>query len=341
MKSLSRARIVVVGAGVLGLATAANLTQRGARVMVVDDAGCGPNASAVAAGMIAPGLEAALDAHGAEQAELYRRAADLWPRFAKDFALDYLRDGTDWRGRREPMAERLEALGVPFDAAASGLFLPGEGRVSARRSLEGLSAGCERISGKVEAVDGEAGRPAVVVDGRRLAADAVVLATGWRAYALAPTGWEGCLRRVTPVKGQILRLAGGGTAAVRRTVRNEGVYLVPTEGGVIVGATMEPGASDGEVDPVAIERLRLAAVSLEPALARASVSETLCGVRGALPDGLPMAGKLAPGLFVALAPRRNGWLLAPMVAGIVVAAISEEAAPEGAAAFRPDRFGPA
>jgi hypothetical protein len=58
------------------------------------------------------------------------------------------------------------------------------------------------------------------------------------------------------VKGQLLLLEGGGTGAVTRTVRNENVYLVPAGPGVIVGATMEPGVSDGRVDPSVIERLR-------------------------------------------------------------------------------------
>ncbi len=47
--------IVVVGAGVLGLCAAAELTRRGHDVRVIDPGG--PNASSVAAGMIAPALE--------------------------------------------------------------------------------------------------------------------------------------------------------------------------------------------------------------------------------------------------------------------------------------------
>ena len=46
--------ILVVGAGVLGLCTAAELARRGHAVTVVDPGGL--NASAVAAGMIAPAM---------------------------------------------------------------------------------------------------------------------------------------------------------------------------------------------------------------------------------------------------------------------------------------------
>ena len=41
------------------------------------------------------------------------------------------------------------------------------------------------------------------------------------------------------------------------------------------------------------------------------------GVRGATPDGLPMAGAAGQGLHLALGPRRNGWLLGPLVARVV------------------------
>jgi glycine oxidase len=68
----------------------------------------------------------------------------------------------------------------------------------------------------------------------------------------------------------------------------------------------------------------------------------VAGVRGAAPDGLPIAGALpVPGLFAATAPRRNGWLLAPMVAEVVAAAIAGETDALAGNAFRPDRFGPA
>ena len=62
------------------------------------------------------------------------------------------------------------------------------------------------------------------------------------------------------------------------------------------------------------------------------------GVRGASPDGLPMAGALGEGLFAALAPRRNGWLLAPAVARTVAGAIAGESKTAFSAAFDPLRF---
>jgi glycine oxidase len=59
------------------------------------------------------------------------------------------------------------------------------------------------------------------------------------------------------------------------------------------------------------------------------------GVRGATPDGLPLAGPVGQGLHVALAPRRNGWLLGPSVARVVAEGVEGG---EGLAAFDPLRF---
>ncbi|HEY8489273.1 MAG TPA: FAD-dependent oxidoreductase, partial [Thermaerobacter sp.] len=53
--------VVVVGAGLIGLATAFELARQGARVAVVEAGRPGSGASTVAAGMLAPGHEAKAD----------------------------------------------------------------------------------------------------------------------------------------------------------------------------------------------------------------------------------------------------------------------------------------
>jgi glycine oxidase len=63
------------------------------------------------------------------------------------------------------------------------------------------------------------------------------------------------------------------------------------------------------------------------------------GVRAATPDGLPMAGwSEAPGVALAAGPRRNGWLVAPLVARIVSACVTGRDAGPHAARLDPARF---
>jgi glycine oxidase len=165
----------------------------------------------------------------------------------------------------------------------------------------------------------------------------VVIATGWAAPALAePLGLAPGL--VRPIKGHILRLVGEGTDQLERVTRAPGVYLVPRPDGLVVGATMQPDRADVTIEPEVVEALHQAAAAVFPALAGAKVAEARAGVRGASPDGLPLVGAAgAPGVHLALAPRRNGWLLAPLVARSVAASLLGEDDPAGGA-FRPDRF---
>jgi glycine oxidase len=59
------------------------------------------------------------------------------------------------------------------------------------------------------------------------------------------------------------------------------------------------------------------------------------GVRYGLPDALPLVGASStPGVFLALGARRNGWLLAPLIAEALLEAISGDEA----GAFAPRRF---
>jgi glycine oxidase len=61
-------------------------------------------------------------------------------------------------------------------------------------------------------------------------------------------------------------------------------------------------------------------------------------VRGASPDSLPMAGRVGEGLHLALAPRRNGWLLGPLAALAVADAVEQRPPHPLAAALDPLRF---
>jgi glycine oxidase len=142
--------------------------------------------------------------------------------------------------------------------------------------------------------------------------EVVVLATGAASLpGLAPE-----LAALTPIKGQILRADRG--PATGPVIRGEGVYVCPGASPAI-GATMEFGRDDLGVDPAATEGLRRAAIRLRPELAGATLS-TEVGVRASTADGLPLVGWSAnPGVMLAVGARRNGWLLAPLVADLVAA----------------------
>jgi glycine oxidase len=82
---------------------------------------------------------------------------------------------------------------------------------------------------------------------------------------------------------------------------------------------MEAGRADRSVETPALERLRARAGKLIPTLADRPIRGA-AGVRASTPDALPMAGPSSlPGVMLALGARRNGWLLAPLIAETVCA----------------------
>jgi glycine oxidase len=62
-------------------------------------------------------------------------------------------------------------------------------------------------------------------------------------------------------------------------------------------------------------------------------------VRVTTPDGLPLVGwSRSPGVILAVGARRNGWLLAPLVANMVAAYVTDDNPGPDAAAMDARRF---
>jgi len=329
--------VIVIGAGVLGLCTAAELGARGHAVTVVDPGG--PNASAVAAGMLAPALESLLEDLPPERAALLKRARDLWPAVAETNGLKLHRDGADWRGADAATAlNRLQALGFEARQGDGGLTTSDDWRIDVGPALTALARapGVAVVRGRVARLTDEGRRWRVeAADGRVWFSPTVVLATGAEpAIAGLPDPVAAVVNAVQPVRGQLTAVA---TAAPPRVIRAPNVYVAPGEGGVVVGATMEPGRRD--LAPDAAESARQVEAGLALLGATGEAGAVRVGIRGATPDGLPLAGPTRePGLHLALAPRRNGWLMGPLVAQVVADGIEGRAPLVDAAALDPLRF---
>jgi len=341
MSSLSSLRVLVAGGGAVGSAVALAARRAGAEVTLADPAALGDNASGVAAGMLAPAFEAVLDPVSAGHFDLYRSARELWPAFAAGFGAEGLvqRCGALWvpaeAAGLDEMLGKLERIGARGEGVtparavelASGVAAPvgaaftdEDWRLDAHAALAGMRKALLGEGGVVRAarLTGFAPGRARLSD-NRVEADVVVLASG-----LAPLGFDDPpaeLGALTPIKGQILRAPDAGPRQ-GPVVRGPGVYIVPGADGPWIGATMQAGAADRAIDPDVTLELHAAAAGLFPALAGAGV-EALAGVRAATPDGLPLVGPCTrPGVLLALGARRNGWLLAPMIAEAVVGALA-------------------
>jgi glycine oxidase len=353
-------RVIIAGAGAVGSAIAATLAQRGATVIWADPAE-GDNASGVAAGMLAPAFEAALDGGGPETFALLKAARDQWTDLLASLGdpdvglwrggalwLDLPGAGgltvTDLKARFEALGAQAEAVSaatardflpsLPTDLTGA-LYTPEDWSLDPLLALAALrsaavSAGVEVIRERVIAFEGGAAR---LSDGRIVAADTLVLATGADTSPIAPE-----TAHLTPIKGHILRQALSGRQSSGPVLRGPGGYVCATASGVHVGATMEPGVSDRAVDPAVTRRLKAFGERLYPVLVGAEL-EARTGVRAATPDGLPLVGPSAtPGVLLAVGMRRNGWLLAPLVAEMIAAYLTGDNPGAHAAWLNPRRF---
>lgn len=318
-------KVTVAGAGALGLSVALALAEAGCEVTVYDPAPAA-NASAVAAGMIAPVFEAVLDAEAAPAFDLLLAARDLWPGFAARTGVELDRSGAmaagdeAWLARVAAALIRLGVHGIDLprrtaEALAPGLSAAIEAAVLVRedwRLEPGQAMAAMRDAAEAAGVRFRAKRALDAGDG-----DWLVVATGAdpRLSQIAPE-----LAHLTPIKGHILRLAGAPHGRV--SVRGEGIYAVPADGGLSLGATMEAGVSDPTPDPSQVELLLTAGAKLFPGVA-GMTPQVFTGVRAATRDGLPMVGlSQAKRVILAAGARRNGWLLAPLVARVAAACVT-------------------
>lgn len=331
-------RVTVAGAGVFGLASALALADAGCSVTVCDPGG--GNASSVAAGMIAPAFEAVLDETARPHLDLLMHARDLWPALAAragivlDRAGAMAVGGDAWLDELEGRFDALHMRPADLGAATARAMAPGlaepfrralltreDWRVDAAKALPALAAAATAAgvvfrTGKLRERDG---------------ADVLVVATG-ADPGLATLAPE--LTLLSPIKGHIVRLQASSVGVV---VRGQGVYAAPGEA-MVFGATMEAGVADDGVDAAKGEALRRAGLELFPGLADTPASVS-AGVRAATPDGLPMVGAGPAGVVLAVGARRNGWLLAPLVAQMVAAAATGRDLGPYAGRLDPARFG--
>ncbi len=329
--------VAIAGGGLIGLASALELAQRGAKVCVVDRGDRG-QASWAAAGILGPQSEV----HAPSPLlDLCRKSYALYPELVRRLGKDvgFRACGALHLAFTETEAAALEAqAGWQREAglrvqerrhpgAKLAVFLPDEGQVDNRKLLAALRDACAR------------GGVAFVQDScASLDRDRIELASGGeiraRRTVLCGGSWSGGLARlpVYPVRGQMLSLAVPPPDCV---VFGGGGYLVPREGRTLVGATSEEAGFDPT--PTSQGRAWLLDVAARHGLRNPEVLDHWAGLRPATDDGLPLFGALPSGALVATGHFRNGVLLTPISARVVAALALDEAPPVDLAPFRPDR----
>lgn len=372
-----RRRVVIIGAGVVGLGIAWRLAGR-AEVTVFDRGKAGSGATYAAAGMLA----ACCEAEPGEEAlvALGRESQSRWPSFAEELLgasgidVELRREGTlvlaltaDDQAEIVHRLEFQRRLDLPLDwlsAAATrarephlagkiagALYSPQDHQVDNRKLARALSIAAEKAGATIYEqrpvkeilVQGGRARGVVLEDGTTESADSIVLAAG--AWSRGIGGLPPDRRPpVRPIKGQMFALRMDPSAPLLNHVLwAPGAYLVPRrDGRLIVGATVEEKGFDKTITAGGLLTLLEAAWRAIPAVEELSVEEIWVGHRPGSRDDAPILGPgPLEGLFYATGHHRNGILLAPVTADAMARLVLDGVVEEEIRPFGLERFLPA
>ena len=342
--------VVVVGAGVVGCTVAYQLAKEGAVVTILEPRAPGQGATRASAGILAPDIEG----HGSSLLRLLgRRSIAMFDDFIAGLRADtgreiaYQRTGTFELAFSDEDVRRLQALAAAlthdriesrwlapseFDtiepnvskSAQGALLIPMHGFVGVTALTDAAAAAAQAYGATLVSGTGAIrifampnGCAGVEAMNATWEADRVVLAAG--SWSSMITIQDADQVPVKPIRGQLIQLKSE-LGRIRRVIWGPGGYLVPwPDGSVLVGSTVEDVGFDERHTDEAVAKLRAAAASLVPDLAKAELTSIRTGLRPKGPDDLPMLGhsKVVPGLIYATAHYRNGVMFAPLTVKLV------------------------
>ncbi|WP_258112605.1 glycine oxidase ThiO [Alicyclobacillus sp. SP_1] len=359
--------VIVIGGGVIGMSSAWRLAGTGRRVLLLERDRTGAEASSAAAGMLGAQLETSSPGPFfqlcLESRSLYQNYVDeLREETGVDAQLNHngiyqlalteteahaLQRRMEWQiqagGRAQFLSSREVYESEPLVARNFGaLYLPDDGNIHAPLLIRALSLAVKRTCTVLEGAEAisivthNSLDYTVSTHSEKYVTRTVVVATGAWAPHLLPS----LTGRIRPVKGQLLSIRPR-RATLQRTIFHHHTYLVPKrDGTIVVGATEDKEAGfNRDVRADAVQYLLDSAQQVAPGLSDAVFVRSWIGHRPGSEDAHPWIGELAesPQLHVAVGHFRNGILLAPVTANMLLDSIERRPWPVHWQAFHPAR----
>ena len=355
-------RVLVAGAGLVGLAAAYYLSGRGFAVHLLDP---GPFPSPTTTASL--GVLTHFNGGDDPLSRLYRQGhalhADLATRLREQTGIDVgwrPLGGLDLAGDETEIAELRESLafnlergcpaewveGAPLrqlepglsDRMLAGVYFPTDQRVDPAALCRALlQAACQQgarlsLGERVEAFGQEGEGVWVRTRSAEHRAEFLVLATGAWTGELGET--QGLSLPVRPVRGQHCRFSG---PLVHHLLRHQGAHLLPAGGELIAGATVEETGFELQTTAAAAERFtRLC----EQVLAQpVHLLAQYAGLRPKPKGGRPHLGRLQaqPRVLVAAGHYKSGILLGPLTGQLLADWIETGGPPPEMQRFAPER----
>ena len=364
--------VAIIGGGVIGLAVARAVAQRGMRdVLVVERSSLGAEASSAAAGMLAPQAEADC---ADDFFLLCCQSRDLYPAFARSLNeetgidIELETSGTlylafteedeselerryQWQARAGLAVEKLSGEFAKLlepsisDDVRAALKFPLDTQVENRRLISALAAANEALGVRmltgvsVESLNIKRNRVFGIETSRGfIACERVVIASGaWTSQILNEALPN---PRIEPVRGQMVAFDATPQIA-RHVIYSARGYVVPRrQGRLLAGSTTEHAGFDKRVTAAGVQSIVTSALEISPRIAALPLASSWAGLRPRAADGLPVLGPCAEiaGVFYATGHYRNGILLTPITAELLAGAIVDEEISPPLRIFSPDRF---
>ncbi len=329
---------IIIGGGLIGLFSAAELAIAGQRVTLVDDSGPRGKASWAAGGLLVPMhpwrmpavlrpaivwsqqryIELSAELPGITGIDPEREPCGLILLEAREraLALDWARDsGEELVEINAPELYRLEPGLHPGHESA--LWYPGAAHIRNPRLLQAMrewlrqlgvkqvQAHCQNLLLKATRVQG-----VMTTDGPLQAQNTVLAAGAWSPPLLEAYGG---LPSIRPMRGQMIsyQLPVG---MLRHIILEGERYLIPRRDGcVLVGSTLEDAGYELATTSEARHTLQQAAQRLMPSLQDFAVRDHWAGLRPGKEDSIPYIGAHPhlEGLYLNVGQYRNGILIAP------------------------------
>lgn len=304
---------IIIGGGIIGLATALELACAGHRVRLLERNLVGRESSWAGGGLLFPLLPweyrepvtrlaafseslfqpwtGALAAATGIDPEFERCGMLVLPPFDQTAA-------TDWCRVHDYPAEQIAAASrLPWiSGALPALWLPAVSQVRNPRLLKALCASAKAhgvvIEEQAEVTGWESsGHRIRTIATRRgeFSADLYVVCAG--AWSRPVLGGFGAALPIEPVRGQMLQF-GVEPGALPCIVVRDGTYLIPRrDGQVLAGSTLEHAGYDKSVTAEARDALLTKARSIWPALNPELLIHQWSGLRPGSPDNIPIIAR--------------------------------------------------
>lgn len=365
-------KVIVLGGGVIGLATALECAKRGMDVTLLEKTTCGGQASGAAAGMLAPFSEIEEDPD-----DFFRlcyaslNAYEDWQQDVKKISgryFEYTNSGSfhgvyheadilalestkRWHKEFNVEAEIIDRSTINklephlSEEIVAALHYPQESHIYAPDYVKAMEIACKKLGVNIlenleETTVTEWKEKISIQDksGKKYVADYLVVSSG---------AWSGELEEtfsiripVFPIRGQICAYKTAPDTLNHLVFTSQG-YLVRKETGTLVcGATEDIAGFDTRVTERGIARLENWNPKVIPMLKEMTPFHKWAGLRPATQDGYPLLGSLQEQKRVIFATGhyRNGILLSPITALTVADLIQDKQAPVPLHMFEPERF---